>query len=167
MTSISIASPLGPLTISAKAGRLLSLRFGIVNHTEFETDDMDAPYEPILDKACEQIQEYFEGRRERFNLPLALAGSDLQLKIWSVLYQIPYGRAYSNRDIATLVDSTADAQAVKDAKAANPLPIIIPCHRVVAADGSLGGFLGGAQAKRALLQHEQSYASVFASRAAG
>ncbi|HWE49180.1 MAG TPA: methylated-DNA--[protein]-cysteine S-methyltransferase, partial [Bryobacteraceae bacterium] len=108
-----------------------------------------------------QLREYFDGKRAYFDLPLDLQGTPFQLKVWSALSAIPYGELRSYRDIAAAVNTPKGAQAVGQANGSNPLLLIIPCHRVIAADGSLGGWGPGLELKRRLLDLEQRHASRF------
>lgn len=99
-----------------------------------------------------QLEEYFEGKRKDFDLPLDLHGTPFQLRVWSALREIPYGKTVNYGEIARGLGSSA--RAVGNANGKNPVPIIIPCHRVIGADGSLTGFGGGLEKKRYLLQLE-------------
>jgi methylated-DNA-[protein]-cysteine S-methyltransferase len=109
---------------------------------------------PLLEKAEQQLQEYFAGKRASFNLPLAPQGTPFQQKVWSALKTIPYGQTRSYKDIAIAVDRPQGFQAVGQANSNNPIPIFIPCHRVISADGSIGGWRGGPEMKQALLDLE-------------
>lgn len=111
---------------------------------------------PVTGALERQLGEYFEGTRHDFDLPLAPAGSDFQQSVWDALRAIPYGETRSYADIAEAVDRPAAVRAVGTANGANALAIIIPCHRVVRADGSLSGYGGGVWRKRRLLELEQS-----------
>lgn len=104
--------------------------------------------------AIAQLDEYFAGARRRFDLPLAPAGTPFQLKVWRELRKIPYGRTISYATLARRAGNEAACRAVGAANGRNPLPIIVPCHRVIGSDGSLTGFGGGLAAKRKLLELE-------------
>jgi methylated-DNA-[protein]-cysteine S-methyltransferase len=106
--------------------------------------------------ALSQLQEYFDGRRRSFTLDLSLTGTPFRQKVWRALTTIPYGQTSSYRDIGRAIGQATAARAVGNANGANPIPIVIPCHRVIASDGSLGGFTGGLGIKRALLDLELS-----------
>jgi methylated-DNA-[protein]-cysteine S-methyltransferase len=110
----------------------------------------------LLTQAVDQLDEYFEGKRKGFDLPLDLEGTDFQMKVWKALEKIPYGKTRSYTEIAQKINHPKAVRAVGTANAKNPICIIIPCHRVIAANGSLGGYsgTGGAQAKARLLQLE-------------
>lgn len=109
---------------------------------------------PLLDEAAAQLQDYLDGKARSFALPLVLHGTPFQQAVWLTLTQIPYGQAWSYRQVAAAVGRPRAVRAVGAASAANPLPIIIPCHRVVQADGRLGGYGGGLGMKRDLLRLE-------------
>jgi len=106
---------------------------------------------PLLRKAARELSEYFAGRQKTFDLPLAPEGTAFQKRVWEALGAIPYGRTCSYGDIAAAIGSPRAGRAVGGANHRNPLPILIPCHRVVGADGSLTGYGGGLDVKRALL----------------
>ena len=108
----------------------------------------------LLEQGRTQILEYLAGTRKTFDLPLRPHGTPFQQKVWDALREIPWGETRSYKDIALAVDCPKGFQAVGMANRANPLPILIPCHRVVGADGSLGGYAYGADLKRALLAVE-------------
>ncbi len=109
---------------------------------------------PLFRLAQRQLEEYFSGQRQNFSLPLRPDGTDFQCRVWSALLDVPYGSTVSYRDLARQVGSPRGYQAVGQANGRNPLPILIPCHRCLAADGSLGGYSGGLDIKRFLLQLE-------------
>lgn len=111
--------------------------------------------------ACEQLDEYFAGERRQFDVPIALQGTSFQTKVWSMLYRIPFGQMVSYNQMAQALDRGC-ARSVGTANGANPLPIIVPCHRVIQADGSLGGYAGGIEAKQRLLDLEYAGAELFA-----
>ena len=132
MPQLSLLTNLGDLTISEDDGAIVALDWGRGRDQE-ET--------PLLRRARDQLQAYFDGKRLSFDLPLAPHGSDFQKRVWAALCAIPPGETRSYADIARAIGSAP--RAVGGANGANPVPIIIPCHRVVAADGSLGGYSGG------------------------
>jgi O-6-methylguanine DNA methyltransferase len=109
-----------------------------------------------LESASHQIEEYLRGMRCEFDLALDLEGTDFQLKVWKALRKIPYGQTFSYQQIALSVGKARAVRAVGMANKRNPLPIIIPCHRVINSSGELGGYLGGLKVKAALLQLEKS-----------
>lgn len=107
-----------------------------------------------LGQARDELTAYFDGRRRTFDVPLAPNGTDFQRRVWLALRDIPYGETISYAELARRVGSVAAVRAVGAANGRNPIPIIIPCHRVIGSDGSLTGFGGGIERKRWLLQHE-------------
>lgn len=109
---------------------------------------------PLLEEGRRQLLDYLAGNREYFELPLSPKGTPFQKKVWNALRAIPYGQTRSYRDIALAVDCPRGFRAVGMANNRNPIPILIPCHRVVGADGSLTGYAGGLELKRALLTLE-------------
>jgi methylated-DNA-[protein]-cysteine S-methyltransferase len=104
--------------------------------------------------AMTQLAEYFAGKRRRFELALAPRGTEFQLRVWRALTEIPYGKTISYGELARSIDKPSASRAVGLANGANPLPIVVPCHRVIGADGSLTGFGGGLPIKRKLLALE-------------
>jgi methylated-DNA-[protein]-cysteine S-methyltransferase len=106
-------------------------------------------------EAIRQLREYFAGGRTGFDLPLAPKGTEFQRAVWRQLQEIPYGETISYGELARRVGNRKAARAVGSANGANPLPIVIPCHRVIAGDGSIGGFGGGLPTKEILLALEQ------------
>lgn len=145
MEQAVIASPLGPLTLFAEDNCLIALVFG--NYGDY--DDT-----PLFREAHCQLDEYFAGQRQQFSLPLRPEGTQFQCRVWEALADIPYGAVISYRELAARVDSPRGFQAVGQANGRNPLPILIPCHRVIAANGGLGGYSGGLENKRFLLELE-------------
>ena len=145
MPQLSLHTPLGEVTISEDGGAIVALDWG-------RGRDQEAT--PLLRQARDQLQEYFDAKRMSFDLPLAPVGSDFQKRVWAALCAIPPGETRSYADIARAVGSAP--RAVGGANGANPIPLFIPCHRVIAADGSLGGYSGGdgPATKRYLLDHE-------------
>ena len=109
---------------------------------------------PFLRQAVDQLEEYFQGIRRRFDLDLKPTGTPFQLRVLDALSTIPYGETRSYREIAAQIGRPRAVRAVGAANGRNPLPIVVPCHRVIGADGSLTGFGGGLEAKRHLLDLE-------------
>ena len=149
----SFASPLGELVITGD-GEYLT---GLYNreHPEFERarEGIEAP--DLFRDAIRQMREYFAGERTRFELALKPRGTDFQQRVWQALSDIPHGKTASYGQISMKLNSPGASRAVGTANARNPLLIIVPCHRVVAANGGLSGYAGGTAAKSWLLQHEQ------------
>ena len=119
-----------------------------------ERDALPAP----LREAKRQLGEYFAGERREFDLPLAAAGTPFQHRVWDALREIPYAETLSYRELAKRVGNPAASRAVGAANGRNPLAIVVPCHRVIGADGSLTGYGGGLPVKAALLALEQRVA---------
>jgi methylated-DNA-[protein]-cysteine S-methyltransferase len=112
---------------------------------------------PVLSEAVSQLTEYFAGTRTQFSLPLSLAGgTDFQRQVWTALAEIPYGKTVSYAELANMVGRPNAFRAVGQANGANPIPIVLPCHRVVASGGGIGGYGGGLDMKRRLLALEGS-----------
>lgn len=110
----------------------------------------------ILLKTVRQLEEYLAGKRKKFNLPLDTTGTPFQKKVWEELRKIPYGKTCSYKDIANRIKNPKAVRAVGGANGRNPLCIIVPCHRVIANNGSLGGYSGGLEMKHRLLSLETS-----------
>lgn len=113
---------------------------------------------PVLKEAKIQLKEFFAGKRKRFTVPLDLTGTPFQKKVWKALTTIPYGKTVSYRQLARMVGKPRAARAVGNANRENPVCIIVPCHRVIATGGSIGGYAGGLARKRWLLAHEKASA---------
>lgn len=128
-------------------------RSGPPVHKQASTDhNADA----LLRAARQQLTEYFQGRRRTFDLPLDLNGTPFQRRVWDQLRRIPYGVTRSYGEVARAIGKPGAARAVGQASGANPVPIIVPCHRVIATAGGLGGYGGGLRLKRFLLALEQA-----------
>ena len=151
-------SPIGPLTLVAEEGRLAGLYMAVAGH-EPDAVTLGAPArgdpDPVLAAAVSQLREYFAGTLTRFDLPLALAGTDFQRAVWAALQAIPYGARISYGELARRIGLPSASRAVGLANGRNPVSIVVPCHRVVGADGRLTGYGGGLDRKRFLLELEQ------------
>lgn len=112
---------------------------------------------PLLNMAKAQLDEYFQGKRHTFTVPLAMQGSPFQMKVWNALQTIAYGSTRSYQDLAQIIDAPRAIRAVGRANHCNPLPIFIPCHRVIGKKGDLVGYAGGLASKQYLLDLEQRY----------
>ncbi len=110
----------------------------------------------LTQKAFDQLQEYFKGERQEFDLPLRFIGTEFQKKVWRALCDIPYGHTRSYKQIAAAVGNPKASRAVGMANNKNPLTIVVPCHRVIGSDGSLTGYAGGLERKTAFLELEKS-----------
>lgn len=110
----------------------------------------------LTDEVAKQLNEYFGGKRKEFTVPIKLYGTNFQLKVWQALCDIPYGQTRSYKDVAIQIGNPKAARAVGMANNRNPIAIIVPCHRVIASDGKLGGYAAGLDVKRKLLKIENS-----------
>jgi len=144
-------SPLGSLLLAGDERALRELHLPGRHRRPHEWTRATAPFT----RAVEQLEEYFAGERTAFDLPLAARGPAFHRAVWACLTRIPYGETRSYGQIARELGRPEHARAVGGANARNPLPIVVPCHRVVGSDGSLIGYGGGLEAKRALLALEQ------------
>ncbi|MDG3007037.1 methylated-DNA--[protein]-cysteine S-methyltransferase [Paludisphaera mucosa] len=145
-------SPIGELLLATKGDRLCGLHM------------IDDPSDPrlaaagggdaFLDEIRQQLDAYFEGRSRGFQTPLLQDGTAFQRKVWAELAKVPYGETISYAELARRVGDPKASRAVGGANGRNPIAVIVPCHRVIAADGRLGGFGGGLDRKLWLLQHE-------------
>ena len=152
-----IDSPVGPLTLVGTDGALSGLymdrqRYRPPPHTFGEPDG--APFSQVID----QLTEYFAGRRREFTVPVRLTGTPFQRTVWAALREIPYGGTVSYSELAVSIGRPAAARAVGLANGKNPISIIVPCHRVVGATGSLTGYGGGLPRKQYLLDFESGNA---------
>lgn len=146
-------TPIGTLTLAADGHGLLRIDFPPPCQAHVG-DDWREGGNAVLAEAQRQLQEYFAGKRQRFELPLSPRGTEFQRTVWTTLAAIPYGDTWSYRDLARQIGRPTATRAVGAANGRNPLPIVLPCHRVIGADGSLTGFGGGLPTKRFLLELE-------------
>lgn len=140
-----ISTPIGPLTLFASDAGLTRISFG----------GAGSGSSPLLIDAASQLAEYFTGQRHSFHLPVDVPDAGFHGQVQAALVDIPFGQTVSYSALAATCGREKAVRAVGTACAINPLPIIRPCHRVVRADGSMGGYLGGIEAKQWLLNHEQ------------
>ena len=147
-------SPVGRLLLAADDEALRLIEFPSPRHPMSRVDDWIEGENGILRGTRAQLDEYFEGRRSRFELPLGPRGTEFQRAVWHTLAGIPYGTTISYAQLATRVGKASAMRAVGAANGRNPLPIVLPCHRVVGSDGSLTGFGGGLPTKQFLLELE-------------
>lgn len=150
----SVDSPVGPLTLAGRDGRLMHLR--MVDQTYEPSRDGWEVDETAFPDAVEQLAEYFAGERTVFDLELHMVGTAFQRRVWTALQSIPYGETCTYGDIAREIGSPGAFRAVGLANGHNPIGIVVPCHRVIGANGSLTGYGGGLDRKRALLELEKS-----------
>ena len=153
-----LESPLGPLLLTSDAGGVLTpVRMRSRGH--MTTDPAWRRDDTMLGDARRQLAAYFAGELQRFDLVLALPGTPFQQRVWQALRDLHYGETVSYGELARRIGEAGAARAVGLANHNNPLPIVVPCHRVIGADGSLTGFGGGIGRKRWLLTHEARHAS--------
>lgn len=141
-------TPMGRITLASDGRSLTRLAYGAV-----ELSGTKAPT-ALTNEAANQIQEYLAGKRTRFDLPLAPEGTAFQKQVWRALEDIPYGQTRSYQQVAEAIGNPRAMRAVGGANNKNPLPILIPCHRVIGANGDLVGYASGLQIKRFLLDLE-------------
>ncbi|MDN5744311.1 MAG: methylated-DNA--[protein]-cysteine S-methyltransferase [Nocardioidaceae bacterium] len=150
------ASPIGPLRIVERAGAITAIEFSPFRDLSGRPRGERRDDDPVLVQAVRQLAEYFGRERTEFDLPLEPSGSPWQLSVWDQLTKIAYGDTASYGEIAGRLGKTnAASRAVGTANGSNPIPIVIPCHRVIGADGTLTGYAGGLERKQLLLDLEQ------------
>ena len=153
-----MASPVGELTLVGSDAGLRAVLFAC--EADAAPDGAVEGPHPVLEQAAAQLREWFAGERTAFDLPLDLAAAtDFQRRAWLALAEIPYATTRSYGEQARVLGAPRAARAVGAANGRNPLPIVLPCHRLIGADGSLTGFGGGLEVKRALLDHEAETAA--------
>ena len=153
-THTTTSSPLGPLTLVATDGTLSGL-YPPGHRRMPGLAALGAREDAVFGPVVEQLQEYFAGQRTEFSLPLRLDGTPFQRRVWRDLIAVPFGQTRSYAQVAAPFGTGHEVlRAVGAAMAANPVLIVVPCHRVVAADGGLKGYAAGLERKRALLEHE-------------
>lgn len=156
-THTVIDSPIGELTLVVDGDALVGLYLD-GHRRRPGPEALGRREDGCAPLAASQLAEYFAGTRTRFDLPLRTDGAAFQQRVWAALAEIPYGQTRSYGQLARELGDPALAQAVGAANALNPVSIVLPCHRVVGADGALVGYAGGLERKRYLLDHEQSTA---------
>ncbi len=144
---------LGRVTIAENGEAITHVYFG-----ERFPEDAKIEETPLLKKAGMELKEYFEGKRKTFDLPLAPEGTEFLKKVWTALQDIPYGRTCTYKDLAETVGNPKACRAVGMANNRNPIPFIIPCHRVIGANGKLVGYAGGLEMKEKLIKMEKENA---------
>ena len=143
--SDSRITPIGKITISERGGRIVSIKAGESHYCSRNK---------ILDEAFEQLNEYLKGERKTFDLDLEPEGTDFQKDVWNALLDVPYGKTISYSELAKASGHPRAVRAVGGAMHSNPTPIVIPCHRVIRSDGSIGGYALGPDLKTRLLKLE-------------
>ncbi|WP_455672403.1 methylated-DNA--[protein]-cysteine S-methyltransferase [Phocaeicola sp.] len=155
-------SPCGDLMLGSFEGKLCLCDWAVEKHRDIVDirlrKMLQANYEEktsdIIQETSKQLDEYFDGKRTAFDIPLLFVGTDFQQKVWHKLLEIPYGTTISYRELATQLDMPKAVRAVANANGANAISIIAPCHRVIGSDHSLTGYGGGLEAKKVLLTLE-------------
>ncbi len=172
--SITVDSPVGPLFLAASQKGLLALEFDkrLPGQQTIRPNPRDLRNEPnrlhfeesaeALEAYISQLEEYFAGHRREFTFPLDLRGTDFQVACWRALLAIPYGETRTYADIARAVGRPQGFRAVGMANNRNPIAIVVPCHRVIASDGTLCGYGGGLDVKRKLLELEGALSGTLA-----
>jgi methylated-DNA-[protein]-cysteine S-methyltransferase len=149
-------SPIGRLRLLSNGAQLTGIEF----EGQYSTQPGCETGDPVLAESIRQLRDYFAARRRSFTLPLAAQGTAFQRSVWAALASIPFGEVRSYRDIAHDIGNPAAVRAVGAANGRNPLPIVVPCHRVIGSNGALTGFAGGLPAKTFLLRLEGALARV-------
>ncbi|MBM0064054.1 methylated-DNA--[protein]-cysteine S-methyltransferase [Alkalicoccobacillus gibsonii] len=166
-----MTSPIGPLTIVASEQGVCHLHFGTIEsiHSTLRAKllklGMSGEWQQCSDtlsSAIEQLSEYFSGKRQAFDLPLDLCGTQFQKRVWKELSVIEFGQTRSYKEIAEAIGAPKAVRAIGGANNRNPVPIIVPCHRVIGSNGSMVGYGGGLDKKEMLLIHEGSREEVLA-----
>lgn len=146
-----IDSPIGSLRISASDSAILSINF--LDSHELTFSDIN----PIIEKCKDQLNKYFDGGLKEFDLSLAPEGSDFQINVWNLVSEVSYGETVSYETIALQIGDKNSVRAVGNANGKNPIPIIIPCYRIVGKNNDLTGYAGGLNRKQWLLSHEKFF----------
>lgn len=156
---LTMDSPLGLMAVSAVDEGLTCVHMGVE-----EMKDAWGPEEatPVLEAAVDQLEAYFAGDLKEFDLPLAASGTDFQKRVWAQLCRIPYGETVAYMDVAEALGDRKAVRAVGLANGRNPIAIIVPCHRVIGANGKLTGYAGGLWRKERLLSLERGEPALFA-----
>ncbi|MBS0226161.1 MAG: methylated-DNA--[protein]-cysteine S-methyltransferase [Proteobacteria bacterium] len=149
-----VASPVGRLLVAADDDGLRAIEFPRNRHPMKRDDGWVEASHPLIDEAQRQLDDYFAGTRTTFSVPLAPRGTPFQLAVWNALREIPFGGTWTYGDLARHIGQPSAVRAVGAANGRNPIPIIVPCHRVIGSDGTLTGFGGGLPTKEFLLHLE-------------
>lgn len=150
-----LPSPVGPLYLIANEDGLVAVSRRRHNIDTIDSPDPEKPVEKLLNRAAEQLAEYFDGKRKKFDVPLRCEGTEFQTRVWRELSGIPYGKTVSYGEVARRINNPRAVRAVGGANGRNPFCIIVPCHRVISSDGKLGGYSGGLEMKKRLLDLER------------
>ena len=142
-------TPVGPLTLTFSSNGLMRVQFGAISECEYAG--------AAFDKAVKEFSAYFAGKLERFSVKLDVCGTAFQNRVWALLDTVPYGETRSYGELARRLGDVHLARAVGTANGANPVPIVLPCHRVIGSNGQLTGYSGGLENKQTLLRMEAEY----------
>jgi len=148
--------PLSPVHITSNGSAITSVLF-----KDDESEATETPSDPLVTECIRQLEAYFAGRLTQFDLPLAPQGTEFQQRVWKELQKVPFGRTATYSDLAHRLGDPKLTRAVCAANGSNPIAIIIPCHRIIGADGSLTGYAGGLWRKQWLLRHESGQGELF------
>jgi methylated-DNA-[protein]-cysteine S-methyltransferase len=146
-------SPVGVIEITGSDEAIHSILFSEKEHAFYKVD-ADTP--KVIKNCQNQLDEYFKGKRQEFNIPYYMEGTDFQKKVWTALTQIPFAETGSYKDIAVSIGNEKAVRAVGMTNGKNKLSIIVPCHRIIGSNGKLTGYAGGLWRKEWLLQHEKT-----------
>lgn len=149
--SFTYETIIGKITITECDLQITSIDFG-----ESDVKQSTRKETPFMKEAVKELEEYFKGTRKTFTLPLSLEGTPFQKKVWQVLMTIPYGKTMTYKQVAEAIGNPKACRAVGLANNRNPIPIIVPCHRVIGSNGKLVGYAGGLHIKEKLLEMEQN-----------
>jgi methylated-DNA-[protein]-cysteine S-methyltransferase len=156
MHSMVVTTPLGPVRITSSGTAITSVLF-----LDEENEPTETPNDPLLLECIRQLTAYFAGRLTQFALRLASQGTEFQQRVWTELQRVPFGRTATYSDLAHRLGDPNLTRAVGAANGSNPIAIIIPCHRIIGANGSLTGYAGGLWRKQWLLRHESGQGELF------
>lgn len=152
-----VNSPVGILKLIANEKKLVAILWDNEKLNRVRLDEMEESSDhPILLKTAKELNEYFLGKRTTFSIPMEMQGTSFQKSVWEILNQIPYGKTWTYKQVAELINNPKAVRAVGTAIGKNPLSIIVPCHRVIGTNGTLTGFAGGLDKKQTLLTLEKS-----------
>ncbi len=151
MPSLTLPSPLGVLTITSDGQAITSVAFGKQKSSKEKTDK-------VLLQCRKELKEYFGGRRQKFSVAISPQGTDFQRIIWREMLRVPYGKTISYSELSKRIGKPKAMRATGSACGRNPIVILIPCHRIIASGSGIGGYSGGLEKKRWLLEHEKKFA---------
>ncbi|MFL2767451.1 MAG: methylated-DNA--[protein]-cysteine S-methyltransferase [Dehalococcoidia bacterium] len=154
-----IDSPIGPLHLAATNDALLAIHHNLKRMEDWNKNTIAFKNDKniIIEKTINELSEYFDGKRKKFNIPIQLSGTQFQLKAWDALNKIPYAKTVSYSEQAKISGNPKATRAIGNANNANPISIIVPCHRVIGKSGKLVGYGGGLDRKNYLLDLELKY----------